>query len=104
MITRNDIAAVTAGSDETWDNVAIALASYFSDHLDRPEDDEEGEDRMGDRRHHADAIAKFEAAHEFADEPQRREATRAVHRACVGWWRDKSLVAANETMEKGAQG
>jgi len=47
MITRNDIAAVTAGSDDTWDNVAIALASYFSDHLDRPEDDEEGEDGWG---------------------------------------------------------
>lgn len=47
MITRNDIAAVTAGSNAGWDNVATALASYFSDHLDRPEDDEEGEDGWG---------------------------------------------------------
>ena len=47
MITRNDIAAVTAGSNAGWDNVATALAAYFSDHLDRPEDDEEGEDGWG---------------------------------------------------------
>jgi hypothetical protein len=47
MITRNDIAAVTAGSNSGWDNVAIALAAYFSAHLDRPDDDEEGEDGWG---------------------------------------------------------
>lgn len=47
MITRNDIAAVTAGSNAGWDNVATALATYFSDHLDRPEGDEEGEDGWG---------------------------------------------------------
>jgi hypothetical protein len=47
MITRNDIAAVTAGRTSGWDNVATALAAYFSDHLDRPEDDEEGEDGWG---------------------------------------------------------
>jgi hypothetical protein len=47
MITRNDIAAVTAGSNSGWDNVATALAAYFSAHLDRPDDDEEGEDGWG---------------------------------------------------------
>ena len=47
MITRNDIACVPVGNGATFDNVAIALASYFSDHLDRPEDDEEDEDGWG---------------------------------------------------------
>ena len=47
MITKNDIAAVTAGSGANWDNVAIALAAYFSDHLDRPDDDDEDETGWG---------------------------------------------------------
>lgn len=47
MITRNDIAGVPAGAEIASDNVAIALASYFSDHVSRPENDEVGEEGWG---------------------------------------------------------
>lgn len=40
---RNLIANVTAGDMVPADCVGIALASYFEDHMDRPDDDEIGE-------------------------------------------------------------
>jgi hypothetical protein len=43
-VDRNTIGSICVEAGKHSDNLAIALATYFSDHCDRPEDDEEDAD------------------------------------------------------------